>query len=148
MQITIEKLTTDKAASKAFKPLFERYAAETGIKAFGKENPTFDMYRHAEKSGILRAFCAVTDAGDPVGLIVGIASLHPHFSEQTLSVDSIFVDKPYRNSSVSARLLSALFRTAKEGEHILISCVPGTDLDRELSHQKKFELVSKVFRRK
>lgn len=149
MALQIRKLTTDCETQPEFRPLFDAYAKECGVTAFGNWHVSWELYKRLEQASLLHAFCALKD-GKPVGLIVGIVSEHFHYSLRMMTIDTIFVKPEYRNTSISARLISSVMRRAKnEGvTSFLISCPPNSDLDKALAHQKNYQLISKLYRRK
>ena len=148
MALQIRKLTTECQNKPEFKELFDAYAQECGVTAFGDWRASWELYDKCEQVGCVHAFCAV-DGDKPVGIIVGIESEHFHYSLYTMTIDAVFVLKDYRNTSVSSRLISSVMRVAraKNIANVLFSCPPNGDLDRALSHQKNFQLISKIYRR-
>lgn len=149
MGISIQRLTTNCKDKPEYKALFDEYAKECGVSAFGDWKADWKVYETLEGMGGVQAFCAY-DGSKPIGLIVGIESEQFHFSLYTLTVDAIFVLKEYRNTSVSSRLIARIMREAKAKRinQVLFSCPPNGDLDKALSHQKNFQLISKLYRRK
>ena len=148
MTIQIRKLTTACRTQPEFVPFFDAYARECGIAAFGDWRASWEMYEKCEQAKCVHAFCAY-DGDEPIGFIVGIESEQFHYSLYTMTIDAIFVLKEYRNSSVSSRLISSVMRIAKAKaiNNVLFSCPPNGDLDKALSKQRKFHLVSKIYRR-
>lgn len=89
--------------------LFAEYAAECANPLLGATNPVSAMYEMLEGSG--NAQCFAGYVGDPVGKMCGFAvvltSSVPHYGRPFATVESLFVSRDGRRSSLGAELMHA-----------------------------------------
>lgn len=146
MTITVKKVSVAVLAGEEFRSLFDRYADESGLAAYGKWAVAWDVYKSLEASGMLTVFVAY-DGEKPVGLAGCLFTKHLHYSAPALCVDGLFVFPEYRKQGVGGRLFGCIHRLAKElrVNHLWVNCPPDGALDKELACKSSFKLIAKTY---
>lgn len=146
MNVTVKKVSVAVLSGEEFRSLFDRYADESGLVAYGKWAIAWDVYKSLEASGVFTAFVAY-DGEKPVGLTGCLFTKHLHYSTPALCVDGLFVLPEYRKQGVGGRLFGCIHRLAKELQvkHLWVNCPPDGALDKELSRKSTFKLIAKTY---
>lgn len=103
-----------------FAALVAEYAAESAIDGLPPPQARMSQYRDLEAAGLLRAFAAITDAGELAGFISVLSAPLPHYGRTVAVSESFFVGRAHRASLAGLKLL-----VAAEAETATIAA-PGT----------------------
>lgn len=128
-------------------PLFERHFDELRNGRDLKVRPAFALYDALHAQGALHCLAALTD-GQLVGYSVNVLMpRHLHYEYSYLQNDVLFVDKPYRQSSVGARLIAATRQLAKKLQvnQLLWHCKQDTQLHTMLERSDKAQLADLIY---
>lgn len=128
--------------------LCSQYGDECSLPEIGRINPQPEMYAALEKSGALQCFGAFAD-DSLVGFAAVLQYIVPHYGKKVASVESLFVEKPYRRTTLGLGLLIRVERYAKEQgcKAIGYSAPAGSTLERLMSRRKKFRRTNSVWMR-
>jgi GNAT superfamily N-acetyltransferase len=116
--------------------LLAEYAAETAIAELGTASPDVETYRRLAAAGVIHPIGAF-DGDTLAGFVLPVVGVLPHYAGLNAQIESFFVSRRYRSSSVGARLLvEAEHLAARLGaQGVTLSAPVGGILDRTLERR-------------
>lgn len=125
------------------KALLEAYAEDCLMP--GAESQV-EIYQYMESAGVLACFGAYADQ-ELVGFVTVVSSVMPHNGKRAASIESLFVDRRYRDLGVGRELLDAANGYARSTECVVLTMTArvASALATVLEHRQSCTLTHVVF---
>lgn len=111
--------------------LIEGYRQECAKPPFDKSTPNQEAYLALDKAGLID-MGVMTESGEPIGFVLIVTSMLPHFSMVCSTVESLYLKPEKRQGFAGVRLLNWAKRAAKARGSVglNLTAVEGTRLER------------------
>jgi GNAT superfamily N-acetyltransferase len=141
-QVTVEQFFN----SNGIDDMLNSYIQESRLESITSSNPQKEMYKALEENNILNVFGAY-NKDKIIGFVSTFTSIIPKHGIQSTVIDSIFVEKLYRNSGYGYKLILKAKEVAKERDSKIFqaSANIGGKLDNVFKNMKGMEATNVIY---